>query len=106
MTTVPAIVVTPPAAIYCSPSLFVSPESLSFILLSESLLIEVQTNVAAVVPSAVLASPHVIMPALVSSSLSLSGLVRPSLYVPLPSQGKTQYNALLWVNQILANVVG
>ena len=60
----------------------------------------------AIVPSAVLASPHVIVPALVLSSPGLSGLVRPSLHIPLPSQEKTQYNALLQVNWILANMVG
>jgi len=103
---VPAIVATPPAAICYSPGLFVSPGSPSFVLSSESSLVEVRTDVAAIVPSAVLASPRVIVPALAPSSSGLSGLVRPSPRVPLPSQGKTQCNALLRVNRILANAVG
>src|SRR5438046_3219392 len=97
---------TPPAAIRRSPGLFVSSGSPSFIPSSETSLVKVRTDVAAIIPSAVLASPHVIVPALVPSSPGLSGLVRPSSRVPLPSQGKTQCNALLRVNRILANVVG
>ena len=75
MMTMPAIVATPLATIHYSLSLFVSPGSLSFILSSETLLVEVQTDVVAIVPSAVLASPCVIMPALVPSSLGLFSLV-------------------------------
>src|SRR5207244_986659 len=92
--------------VHYSPGFFVSPGSLSFIPLSETLLVEVRTDIVAVIPLAILASPHVIMPALAPSSPGLSGLVRSSLHIPLPSQGKTQCNALLWVNRILANVVG
>ena len=103
VTPVPPIMATPPATVRHSPGLFVSPGSPSFAPSSASSLVEVWTDIAAVIPS-----PHVVVsaPAPALSSPGLSGSVRPSPHVPLPSQGKTQCNALLQVNQILANTVG
>ena len=106
MMTIPAIVTTPLTTICYSPSFFVSLGSPLFIPLSESLLIEVWTNIAAVISLAILASSYVIMSVLVLSSPGFSSLVQPSLHIPLSSQEKTQCNTLLQVNQILANVVG
>ena len=87
--TVSAVVTTSFTTIYYSPSLFVSPESPLFILLSESLLIKVQTDIAAIVPSTILASPYVIVPTLAPSSPGLLSLVRLSPRISFPSQGKT-----------------
>ena len=73
--TEPTIVMTSFATICYSPGLFVSSGSLSFILLSASLLIKVQTDIMAIVPLAVLASPYVIVTALVLSSPGFFSLV-------------------------------
>ena len=84
-----------------SPGLFVSPGPPSAVSLSRSSLVGVRTDVAVAASSASRAAA-----ASAPSSPGLSGPVLPSLRVLLPSQGKTQRNALLRVNRILANAVG